>query len=246
MHSQHAARSFGMLVGAKPIEGGLTNADVKPTDAPRSVNSLVIIDPRTMYRQCFAQGFISYGIGMDVLHFCSIDDWRLEGAELPTVVLFKVEEHNISGPSLQEAITKACAEFSPAPVILLSDAEDLSQVLIALDCGAKGYIPTSLNVGVCIQAISLVARGGIFVPASSVLGMSRVLHSEGGPVRPFSGMFTDRQAKVADALRQGKANKIIAYELKLRESTVKVHIRNIMRKLKATNRTEVAFKLSNL
>ena len=49
-----------------------------------------------------------------------------------------------------------------------------------------------------------------------------------------------------DALRRGKANKIIAYELNLRESTVKVHVRNIMKKLKATNRTEVAFKIRDL
>ncbi len=39
------------------------------------------------------------------------------------------------------------------------------------------------------------------------------------------GMFTVRQAEVVEALRKGKANKIIAYELKLRESTVKVHVR---------------------
>jgi DNA-binding NarL/FixJ family response regulator len=51
---------------------------------------------------------------------------------------------------------------------------------------------------------------------------------------------------VVEALRRGRANKIIAYELNLRESTVKVHIRNIMRKLHATNRTEVAFKIRNM
>jgi len=66
------------------------------------------------------------------------------------------------------------------------------------------------------------------------------------PQRPneLTRIFTLRQAEVVQALRKGKANKIIAYELNLRESTVKVHIRNIMKKLKATNRTEVAYKLS--
>ena len=59
-------------------------------------------------------------------------------------------------------------------------------------------------------------------------------------------MFTTREAAVVEALRKGKANKIIAYELNLCESTVKVHIRNIMKKLKATNRTEVAYKLREM
>jgi len=65
-------------------------------------------------------------------------------------------------------------------------------------------------------------------------------------VQKTNGMFTTRQAAVIEALKRGKANKIIAYELEMRESTVKVHVRNIMKKLKATNRTEVAYKANLL
>ena len=56
--------------------------------------------------------------------------------------------------------------------------------------------------------------------------------------------FTARQAAVADRLRRGKPNKLIAYELNMCESTVKVHIRNILKKLRVTNRTEAGFKLN--
>ena len=52
--------------------------------------------------------------------------------------------------------------------------------------------------------------------------------------------------KILHELRRGKANKIIAYDLNLCQSTVKVHIRNIMKKVGATNRTEVAYKLREL
>jgi DNA-binding NarL/FixJ family response regulator len=51
---------------------------------------------------------------------------------------------------------------------------------------------------------------------------------------------------VVEALCRGKANKQIAFELGMCESTVKVHVRHIMRKLKARNRTEVAMMVSNL
>ncbi len=47
---------------------------------------------------------------------------------------------------------------------------------------------------------------------------------------------------VLSHLQQGKANKIIAHELSMSESTVKVHVRNIMRKVGATNRTQAAYK----
>lgn len=56
-------------------------------------------------------------------------------------------------------------------------------------------------------------------------------------------MLTATQMAVGEAIRQGKANKQIAYELDIGESTVKVHIRNIMKKLNAKNRTEVAVKV---
>lgn len=56
--------------------------------------------------------------------------------------------------------------------------------------------------------------------------------------------LTARQAAVVDALRRGMANKAIAHALRMQESTVKVHVRNVMRKLRATNRTEVAFIVS--
>ena len=63
---------------------------------------------------------------------------------------------------------------------------------------------------------------------------------------PPAGLLTPRQATVLSLLQQGKANKIIAYELGMSESTVKVHIRNIMRKIGATNRTQAIYKLQQL
>ena len=83
------------------------------------------------------------------------------------------------------------------------------------------------------------------MPASSVLATRRIFATNAATVQQAS-IFTSRQAEVVEALRRGKANKIIAYELKMQESTVKVHVRNIMRKLKATNRTEVVYKLDEL
>lgn len=49
-----------------------------------------------------------------------------------------------------------------------------------------------------------------------------------------------------EAIQRGKSNKIIAYELGMCESTVKVHVRRIMKKLKAKNRTEVAVKSTKI
>jgi len=93
---------------------------------------------------------------------------------------------------------------------------------------------------VVAEAIELARAGGTFVPVSGFLALREVICAavESKPLMP--SFLTTRQGAVAEALRKGKANKIIAYELNMCESTVKVHVRNIMKKVQATNRTQVA------
>nr|WP_309546794.1 response regulator transcription factor [Sinorhizobium sojae] len=147
---------------------------------------------------------------------------------------------------MEEEIRNLVTELAPAPVILLTDTDELTQVLKALEYGAKGYIPSSVSIDVCLEAILLSMAGGIFVPASSIFAMRHLFEPGGMATRPYAGILTDRQVEVAEALRRGKANKMIAHELNLRESTVKVHIRNIMKRINASNRTEVAYKINDL
>jgi DNA-binding NarL/FixJ family response regulator len=218
------------------------------SDASRNQRSLVIIDTRALDRECLAQSMMSRGTSMKVVPVGSVEEWGHAKKNHPPLgaILFNIGSRKVSDTSTEAEIRKLVAEFAPAPVVLLSDDDDLAQVLKALEIGARGYIPSSVGVGVCIEAIGLAQAGGMFVPASSVLARRQSLQSSTENARPLEGMFTARQAEVVEALRRGKANKIIAYELNLRESTVKVHIRNIMKKLKATNRTEVAYKINDL
>lgn len=233
-----------------PIEAAAGNnrPEARPGPANRARRLLVILDTRALDRECLAQSITAHRIGMQVVAFGSIDDWRAKRKDYPPLaaILLNIGSRKVSEPSVLEQVRGLSSEFETVPVIILADTDELPQIIMALDLGARGYIPSSVGVEVCIEAIGLALAGGIFVPASSVIAMRQALDAGGTATRPMGGLFTARQAEVIEALRRGKANKIIAYELKLRESTVKVHIRNIMRKIKATNRTEVAFKLNDL
>jgi DNA-binding NarL/FixJ family response regulator len=142
----------------------------------------------------------------------------------------------------------------PTPVIVLSPFEDLSEMIAALDCGAQGYIPACLGIEAMLTAVRLSAEGAVFMTTATILAMRSSIASQRAPspAGPSRGLeaadkqFTARQSAVAERLRRGKPNKVIAYELNMCESTVKVHIRNIMKKLRATNRTEAGFKLNAL
>lgn len=247
-----------MISNGKEIAGSLihpiaidpSNSSLKKSFEGSPVareRSLLIIDNRALDRQCLAQCISAHKIDMDVVAFGSMEEWKRKRHDYPPLaaILLNVGGRKIAEPAVSEEIKKLAAEFE-APIIVLADTDDLGQIMKALECGAKGYIPSSVSIDVCIEAIALSLAGGIFVPASSVFAMRQVLETGSPVARPLAGMFTARQAEVVEALRRGKANKIIAYELNLRESTVKVHIRNIMKKVKATNRTEVAYKINDL
>lgn len=219
-----------------------------PEPSTQQERLLVIIDGRALDRQCLAQSIAAQKSDMRVLALGSIEEWMHQRSQRPrlSAILLSIGSRKVAEFAVAEEIRRLSSEFEPAPVIVLADTDELGQIMKALECGAKGYIPSSVNIDVCIEAVYLALAGGIFVPASSVLAMRQLLETSDTAARPLAGMFTARQAEVAEALRRGKANKIIAYELNLRESTVKVHIRNIMKKIKATNRTEVAYKINDL
>jgi len=204
--------------------------------------TILIIDRRVLFRDCLARCLSSTPDNYNVLTFGSVAEWAENQADHPpvSVVLLSIQGRRYKEFELEQSLSLFSRAEPAIPVILLSEVEDVDQILDALDSGVRGYIPTSVTLDIAVEAMRLVKAGGIFVPASS-LRSTRRSTGQPEPASSRNCLFTARQAAVVDALRQGKANKMIAYELNMRESTVKVHVRNIMKKLNAKNRTEVAF-----
>ena len=225
------------------ISGNLSSREI---DAGGE-KSLLIVNSRPLDRECLAEALVRYKIGLKVLNVGSIEEWRASMDEHRPLgaVLFHLGSKKIADLEETNKLVKLTAELGKIPVVILADSDDLVQVLKALDCGARGYILTSVGIGVCAEALELAMAGGIFIPASCVLAVKHLIE-KAPDTRELTEMFTLRQSEVVNALRKGKANKIIAYELRLRESTVKVHIRNIMKKLRATNRTEIVYKINHM
>jgi DNA-binding NarL/FixJ family response regulator len=133
------------------------------------------------------------------------------------------------------------------PRVLLSEVEVPEHILEAFHQRIRGYVPTALPISQVAEAIRFVAAGGTFVPQSILRLHTRPnLDSQGGPAFPdLKGViarFSPRQTQVLRMLWKGCSNKLIAYELQMCESTVKVHLRHIMKKLNVSNRTQVVLK----
>ena len=141
-----------------------------------------------------------------------------------------------------ETAFEAALEAAPQrPIAILSHFADAALVSRALTHGVRGYFNSSMSLTELACAVRFVVEGGTFVPLSALHDMTAER-----PVFPKGnggdGQFSPRQLEVLELLQQGKQNKIIAFELGMAEATVKVHVRMIMKKLNARNRTEVVLK----
>ena len=143
-----------------------------------------------------------------------------------------------------------------APVVAVLETCDSATAAKLFERHVTGFITADSSIEVTIAALRFALAGGSFAPPS----LLRATAPERSPATAPSTMraetleltsnhdtsFTPREIEVLHRLRQGLQNKIIAYELGISESTVKVHLRNVMKKLHASNRTQVAFMLRRL
>ncbi|MDJ1007721.1 MAG: response regulator transcription factor [Paracoccaceae bacterium] len=138
-------------------------------------------------------------------------------------------------------------------VVLAEDAEAMTATAGLCDIGISGCLSHSVGIEGLTKVLWLVLHGGACFPRRSICQRRAATVQEGQPApenqradaevsaAPMAGLgLTERERDVVGKLRMGKPNKIIAYELGISISTVKVHVRNIMRKTGATNRVEAA------
>jgi DNA-binding NarL/FixJ family response regulator len=220
---------------------GVSEAEV-PSFKSSDTETIVVIDQRVLIRDCLVHCLRTANPSCIVMAFASVRNWLAAANEHPTpaVIVLCVQDRKPVESQIGGELSILAGHGIDVPIVIISDAEDMNNVVAALEGGARGYIPTSVTLDVAVEAMRLVEAGGTFAPASTMISWKRTEENGAAQNSHVKELFTARQAAVLAVLRQGKANKRIAHELNMREGTVKVHIRNIMKKLKAKNRTEVA------
>jgi len=240
----------GSEAKAHPAIMGVAEPEINQRASARDIDSIVpglptvaIIDRRALGRETLTQALESTDARFRSRAFADIGEWE-RSAERSDTSLILLECGSVSNdhPSLEDELQTLVGAYPETAVVVLGEDEDPRHISEILAWGARGYIPTSVSLSVAIGALCLALAGGTFVPASALQNSDRERSLRQQSVHSMLGL-SERQAAVADAVALGKPNKIIAYELDLCESTVKVHLRSIMRKLQARNRTEIAFKL---
>jgi DNA-binding NarL/FixJ family response regulator len=177
--------------------------------------------------------------------------------------------YNVGGASVADhkhvkRIKGLRARAAEAPLVILSDNDSREEILSALGIGAQGFLYAGTNAQLALQALSFIFKGGSYFPAAIQPRRRSPAHLKGAPPAECTALdegdgavenaadagstnvnLTERQKSVLNRLGRGDSNKAIARLLGIREGTVKVHVRQIMRKLGVANRTQVAIACAN-
>lgn len=158
------------------------------------------------------------------------------------LALVVVGHDQVAVEQMTAAIASVKEKFPAARLLVLSsNCGGSDMVRAAFQAGAQGFLTGDMDPELVGRALDFVAAGGTFF-SPVVLA---ALENEAGTRLVEEGAasadgVTARQQEVIAYLRQGLSNKMIARKMHLSEATVKIHLRHIMRRLGAKNRTQVA------
>src|ERR1700726_4019822 len=229
-----------------PIATSSSNSDNEEGSGGLS-QRVALIDPKPLTRRSIgdllAKAFPECGMvaASTCEELLEIDETRIGR---PNLVVVYIRNVGLTSTYVQSALELLRVRLPEASTVVLSDRDDVAEVNRALAHGVRGYIPTSVECGVAVAALRLISAGGTFVPPEALRATTAKPDDqpEGERQRRSAGLaLTPRELSVIDLLREGKPNKLIAARVDMQESTVKVHVRNILKKLNATNRTHAAF-----
>jgi DNA-binding NarL/FixJ family response regulator len=143
----------------------------------------------------------------------------------PNVTLMDLALPDMNGV---EAISRIRAEFPTAKMIVLTTFRGDVQALRAMKAGATGYLLKSTLRKELIETIRVVHKGGKRIPTEIASEIAAYACDDA---------LTAREVEVLQCVAEGNSNKIIASTLRISEDTVKNHMRNILSKLSANDRT---------
>lgn len=157
---------------------------------------------------------------------------ELDGLPPPDLILLDLNLPDVSG---LDGLLRLKRKVDKAHIIVVSSMADNSIVMSAIAAGASGFVPKHSRRSTFKEAIDEIRAGRVYKPSGFVEGEEQTAEAQN--LTRLSSL-TNQQARILQAICEGKLNKQIAYDLAIAETTVKAHVTAIMRKLGVQSRTQ--------
>ena len=156
-----------------------------------------------------------------------------EGVDLalqtaPDLIILDLNMKGLSGLDTLKALR---AEGVDARIVILTVSDAKNDIFTLIDAGADGYLLKDTEPDTLLSQLKRIAQGEVILSDS----IKNLLHERQSSQEPIYSL-TDREMDVLRLIATGLSNKQIAGQLFISEETVKVHIRNLLRKLNVHSR----------
>ena len=155
----------------------------------------------------------------------------------PDLILLDLNMKPVSGI---EVLRRIKQERGDIMVVMLTVSDQGEDIAKAIQLGADGYLLKDMEPEDMLAKLAQVSQGQIVMDDNVANLLANLLKSGEHPLLPEDANLTERETETLVLLAEGLNNKRIARRLNISDGTVKVHIKNILRKLKVRSRLEAA------
>lgn len=202
---------------------------------------VLVIDPQPLTRNCLVAAMKGASNLASIAAVSGFEETRrlLEQGAVFNAAIYNLDRNPADERTLPDLLGPMMTALMDTPLLVLAANTSPNCLMAAFQHGVRGYLASDTTLAVILQAIRLVCAGWMLYPAfrhgdTQQMQPQLAHRNEGGAVR-----LTPRQEEVLKCLATGMPNKSIAYHLQMSESTVKAHIKEIMQRVGAANRTQV-------
>jgi len=194
---------------------------------------ILLVDDHTVVRQGLRM-FLSLDTELEIVGEASNGQEAIEMVKTlqPDVVLMDLLMPVMDGISAIQVIRR---DYPDSEVIALTSVLEDASVVNAVRAGAIGYLLKDTQADELCRAIKAAAAGQVQLSPRAAERLMREIRAPESPEK-----LTERETEVLRLLALGKANKEIASEMYISETTVKTHVSNILMKLGVPSRTQAA------
>ena len=201
--------------------------------------TVVLVDDHTLFRKGLAELLeMSGSIAVLGITGDQQEARRLLVEHQPDVVLLDLNMQPDDGITLMDKMREEGLFFA---TLILTVSESDEDMAAALRAGAQGYLLKSMEPAEVVDAIHRAADGETVVATQMTAKLVNLLDAKKhGSKSSLINQLTQREKQILAYLAKGESNKAIARDLGISHDTVKLHVRNILAKLKLTSRVEAA------